>query len=608
MTDVDLAARLKLHRSRDEWRGTCPCCGYENAFALSVGKAGRLLGWCASCENKREIAQLLAQMQGGGAAPEQAEHHDAAVKEARRLERAMALWHVSEQVPGTLAERYLAVRGLPHLVASAALRHHPDCPHPSRSRLPALIALVQGVDGGPVGIHRTYLRRDGSGKADIEPPRAAFGPVRGGAVRLDPAARRDYHRRRRRKLGIRRSNAPPSRLGRDLSWQHGARAGPAGAGAQRGGRGGSRSTRPSCRCRCVAALDPRRPARAHRHAAWWRLQRHPCAPPRAEGTAMSALAAIREAAERLAEADEDERAVRLRPEAKQLGVRINYLEAAIRRRQAAQEAEAEAAPEQPNSELAPEDPDLVVVDQPGETDAEAIARLARMPVLEYERQRDAAAALLGIPRVAILDRFVNAARRSGRNAHDEQRTLQGHALVMIEPAPWPQPVNGAALLDEVAASISRHVVLPTGGSVAVALWCVHTFLLDAFRHSPRLAISSSDPDCGKTTLLDIVALLIFRPLSTSGISSAAFYRTVERAHPSLLADEADSWLHENEELRGCLNAGHKRGGRMIKCVGEDFEPRAFDVFCALAIAMIGLPPATGAKPLDFHPYAARIAG
>lgn len=307
---------------------------------------------------------------------------------------------------------------------------------------------------------------------------------------------------------------------------------------------------------------------------------------------MSALAAIREAAERLAEADEDERAVRLRPEAKQLGVRINYLEAAIRRRQAAQEAEAEAAPEQPNSELAPEDPDLVVVDQPGETDAEAIARLARMPVLEYERQRDAAAALLGIPRVAILDRFVNAARRSGRNAHDEQRTLQGHALVMIEPAPWPQPVNGAALLDEVAASISRHVVIPTGGSVAVALWCVHTFLLDAFRHSPRLAISSSDPDCGKTTLLDIVALLIFRPLSTSGISSAAFYRTVERAHPSLLADEADSWLHENEELRGCLNAGHKRGGRMIKCVGEDFEPRAFDVFCALAIAMIGLPPAT----------------
>ena len=188
VADVDLAARLKLHRSRNEWRGTCPCCGYENAFALSVGKAGRLLGWCASCENKREIAQLLAQMQGGGAAPEQAEHHDAAVKEARRLERAMALWHVSEQVPGTLAERYLAVRGLPHLVASAALRHHPDCPHPSRSRLPALIALVQGVDGGPVGIHRTYLRRDGSGKADIEPPPAALGPVRGGAVRLDPAA------------------------------------------------------------------------------------------------------------------------------------------------------------------------------------------------------------------------------------------------------------------------------------------------------------------------------------------------------------------------------------------------------------------------------------
>jgi hypothetical protein len=44
-----------------------------------------------------------------------------------------------------------------------------------------------GVTGAPVAIHRTYLYRDGSDKADIEPPRLALGPCRGGAVRLaDP--------------------------------------------------------------------------------------------------------------------------------------------------------------------------------------------------------------------------------------------------------------------------------------------------------------------------------------------------------------------------------------------------------------------------------------
>jgi phage/plasmid primase-like uncharacterized protein len=50
-----------------------------------------------------------------------------------------------------------------------------------------MIALVQDVAGDPIGVHRTYLRRDGSGKADIEPPKASLGPVWGGAIRLDHA-------------------------------------------------------------------------------------------------------------------------------------------------------------------------------------------------------------------------------------------------------------------------------------------------------------------------------------------------------------------------------------------------------------------------------------
>jgi putative DNA primase/helicase len=190
-TVTEVAARLRLHRSRDEWRGTCPCCGYKEGFVLSASRGGRLLGWCASCQDKAAIAQLLAEMQGGGVAPAQVERHDAvakAARDARVFERAMSLWHGSEPVSG-IAARYLVARGLPHLVASGALRFRPDCPHPSRCRLPALVALVQGGDGGPVGIHRTFLRRDGTGKAELEPPRAALGPVRGGAIRLDPVAK-----------------------------------------------------------------------------------------------------------------------------------------------------------------------------------------------------------------------------------------------------------------------------------------------------------------------------------------------------------------------------------------------------------------------------------
>ena len=50
--------------------------------------------------------------------------------------------------------------------------------------LPAMVALVEHVERGPVAVHCTYLRPDGSGKADIEKPKAIFGPVGGGAVRF----------------------------------------------------------------------------------------------------------------------------------------------------------------------------------------------------------------------------------------------------------------------------------------------------------------------------------------------------------------------------------------------------------------------------------------
>jgi len=52
--------------------------------------------------------------------------------------------------------------------------------------LPAMVALVQHVDRGPVAVHCTYLRPDGSGKADLpkRKQRVFFGPVAGAAVRL----------------------------------------------------------------------------------------------------------------------------------------------------------------------------------------------------------------------------------------------------------------------------------------------------------------------------------------------------------------------------------------------------------------------------------------
>ena len=57
-------------------------------------------------------------------------------------------------------------------------------------------------------------------------------------------------------------------------------------------------------------------------------------------------------------------------------------------------------------------------------------------------------------------------------------------------------------------------------------------------------------------------------------------------------DEADTFIRGAEEIRGILNAGHKRGGQVLRTVGDDYEPRAFSVFAPVAIAGIGDLPGT----------------
>src|SRR5262249_47402616 len=81
-------------------------------------------------------------------------------------------------------------------------------------------------------------------------------------------------------------------------------------------------------------------------------------------------------------------------------------------------------------------------------------------------------------------------------------------------------------------------------------------------------------------------------LPTANATPSAIFRIVEQAGPTLLIDEADTFLKENDELRGILNTGHRRGGQVLRTVGEDHEPRQFSTWAPAAIAMIGRLPDT----------------
>ncbi|HEX3854758.1 MAG TPA: DUF3631 domain-containing protein [Polyangiaceae bacterium] len=209
-------------------------------------------------------------------------------------------------------------------------------------------------------------------------------------------------------------------------------------------------------------------------------------------------------------------------------------------------------------------------------------KLAAAPLDTLDRAflRDELVDRLDFP-AALADAIV---RKSGSSEPKQQ----GSAMLFTEPDPWPDQVNGAALLDELRQAVTRYVVLPVHGAVAISLWIVHTHALDAAHITPRLAIVSPEKRCGKSTLLKLLAALVRRPLSAANITAAAVFRTIETHHATLLVDEVDTFLRDREDLRGVLNAGHDRqSAKVLRCVGDDNEPRVFDVWAPVAFAGIG---------------------
>lgn len=210
----------------------------------------------------------------------------------------------------------------------------------------------------------------------------------------------------------------------------------------------------------------------------------------------------------------------------------------------------------------------------------AIMRLARLHPVEFDRVCKNEAENLGC-NVETLRSEIKKARGDNEEAGTGQR------FEIKDPEPWPKAVDGVQLLDDLAATFRRFVVLPDHGDTIAALWTIHSYAFELGDITPILVICSPEKGCGKTTFRDVLAALVRAPLSTDGISASALFRVIEKWHPTMLLDDFDSWGRENEELRGVLNTGHRKGGVLIRCVGDDSEPHGFSTFAPKAINLIG---------------------
>jgi putative DNA primase/helicase len=196
MTAETIAKALGGRKAGSGWTARCPAHDDHNpSLSISTGKDGKVLLCChAGCDQIQVIDALRAR-----GLWEHRERHSIRRRaynarsetntspdrsEPERTEYALRFWQDSVSVPNTLAESYLQSRGL-HLPIPPTLGFHGRMKHPSGGHWPAMVAFVsRGPDDVPLAIHRTFLARDGSGKAPVDPQKMMLGPCRGGAVRL----------------------------------------------------------------------------------------------------------------------------------------------------------------------------------------------------------------------------------------------------------------------------------------------------------------------------------------------------------------------------------------------------------------------------------------
>lgn len=202
-------ARTIVEALGGEWRGRsglapCPICqpeGRRDQRALSVSESGgRTLVRChkSGCAVWPELQRRgLVEGRGEGASPPdpaeaERRRQEERRRDAQRLRAAHDLFAAGVSCENTPAAVYLEGRGIREVRfnrLSPTLRFHPGALHsPSGLHLPAMLAQIRGPKGQALGIHRTFLKPDGSGKTDVGPAKMMLGPSAGGAVRFGPDA------------------------------------------------------------------------------------------------------------------------------------------------------------------------------------------------------------------------------------------------------------------------------------------------------------------------------------------------------------------------------------------------------------------------------------
>ncbi|BEH09858.1 DUF3631 domain-containing protein [Geobacter sulfurreducens subsp. ethanolicus] len=170
----------------------------------------------------------------------------------------------------------------------------------------------------------------------------------------------------------------------------------------------------------------------------------------------------------------------------------------------------------------------------------------------------------------------------------DDATLGDEDINFNDPTPWPKRISPEKLLDRISNTIRRFVICSPEVADATTLWIAFTWFIEVVTVAPIAFITSPEKRCAKTILLTLIGELAKKSIQMSHMTPAAMYRTIHQWTPTILVDEADTFIKGTEDFRGILNSGHTRKSAfIIRCDSKSLAPKRFSTWGAKAIASIG---------------------
>jgi Protein of unknown function (DUF3631) len=206
----------------------------------------------------------------------------------------------------------------------------------------------------------------------------------------------------------------------------------------------------------------------------------------------------------------------------------------------------------------------------------AFAAIVKLPSAEHDARLAALARQLGEDFNTLREEFAEL------RIEEEERIKRGQV------EPWDEPVNTRVLLNAVAAQFEKYIIIhDLTIAPIIPLWIAFAWIHDIATFSPILVIESADSSEGKTAASKAIALLTPRSHIIVEPTGPAFYRFIDRIHPTLIIDDADRLLPRRPDLAHVVNASWTRGVPIPR-VDNTGNVHFFDPFCPKVLNGIDL--------------------